>query len=112
MRSLFVLALSLVLIAMPVVAQETGGKTKTQPPARTLVESLRMSSGLAAVNAFITAYAASDYVSAYFLLSPGAKTDFLTGVNDSIRPGCFRIWMPVLPPAVCSTRIRTPRRIW
>jgi len=73
------------LLAVPAIAQEAGGKTKSSPApttSRTFVEGLDMSSGLAVVEEFIAAYAESDYLAAYYLLSPNAKMDFLKAVNE------------------------------
>ena len=85
MRLLFVSMSLLLLLALPATGQQSAGKTKPLPApttSRTFVESLDMSSGRAVVDEFIAAYAASDYLAAYYLLSPNAKMDFLTAVNE------------------------------
>jgi hypothetical protein len=85
MRMLLVTVPFLLLLALPATAQEGQGKTKSPPApleSRTFVESLDMSSGLAVTEEFIAAYAASDYLAVYYLLSPNAKMDFVKTVNQ------------------------------
>lgn len=104
MRLLLVFILSLLLFVPPATAQAPAGKTKTTT-ARTFVETLDMSSGLATVQGFIDAYAASNYITAYYLLSPPAKIAFSDQVNSFNAARLFPKLTGVAPPgSVFSTR--------
>ena len=81
MRSLFVLPLALCLLSLPAHAEQALTKSKT-PVARTYVESIDMSDSQTALRGFIEAFAAADFARAYMLLSPDAKLDFVTRVNE------------------------------
>lgn len=81
MRSLFVLPLAAMLLAVPASAEEAATKSKT-PLARTYVESIDMSDSQTVLRGFIEAFAATDFARAYLLLSPDAKLGFVTRVNE------------------------------
>ncbi|MGB3338408.1 MAG: hypothetical protein WBA73_14635 [Devosia sp.] len=81
MRAQLVLAVVLVSLSLPAEAQEAPQKSKTATH-RTYAESIDMSDSQVALRGFIEAFAASDYARAYMLLSPDAKTDFVTKVYE------------------------------
>lgn len=73
------------------LSQAHAAKTKSE--GRTLVERLDMSSPAAAAKTFLDAYSASDYVTAYFLLSPDAKQGF----NELVGSFNFSTLFPGAP---------------
>jgi hypothetical protein len=79
-RLMFAFALLMPLVAMPAAEAQSGKSKETQ--ARTYLDGLDMSSGLAVTQGFIDAFGASDYFRAYFLLSPEAKQSFLNTINS------------------------------
>ncbi|SEP72720.1 hypothetical protein SAMN05428969_0638 [Devosia sp. YR412] len=90
-RSLFVL-FALLGAVLPVTAAHAA---KSKGEGRTVLERLDMSSPEAAAQSFLDAYGASDYINAYFLLSPEAKQGF----NELVGSFNFGALFPGAPAA-------------
>lgn len=82
MRMFLALAVALVTLTLPAMAQEAGSKTKTTQAPRTYVDGIDKSSSEAVLRGFVEAYAAGDYYKAWILLSPAAKTAFTTKLYE------------------------------